>query len=177
MSFNCGYLLGIIKPNTNATRTSSVTLSLDFIRGASSNVARGLPGTGPVRGGALALYNPENPQILLQYPIQKNFSSNGTVLIPFLYDYSAIPETVGTQSSIYGTRCRCSISGLSSGNGTRIINLLHFSNVGDVARAAPHFKMVAGLEELLGDAATAGRRMAAIANVLSRHAMAGVVVF
>ena len=173
MSFNIGYLMAI---KTNGIGGGALTLT--EVSGSDGSAQRGLPERGTRVGvGSLPIFNPVAPTSPLNRPSCK-FSSNGIAIIEFLYDYSAIPQTVSISRgriNVMATPCSYVIDGIR-GNDL----LINFMNLADFENTSPNFLTpsfpVPRIQSMIDEAATMARRLAAIINPLSRHVLAGVIV-
>ena len=166
MSFNAGVIAAI-----KVTPGSGGVFSLLHVNG--HHVGRGM--TGSV--APMELYR--HGSVRLPYPVDQKFDSRGVAYIAFAWDAATFPATRSTAIGVHATtfRYRTKIGAtISTGNG----DLLWLSNIGDMARIGPHFRLPSlpsglTLTTVLSEAETRARQLAGVINSMSRFAIASVV--
>ncbi|MGI3170816.1 hypothetical protein ACRARG_16825 [Pseudooceanicola sp. C21-150M6] len=186
-AINPGYFLAI-KTSGRAGGGASIT----YITGSELSGRRGLEPRGSRGGHApLEIWRPDQAASILSADagdppapsaysaFSTQFDSRGIAVIPFLYDYSVIPQTVAGKHGLHATPFTYAITGVTGASGQFNGHLLHFSNIFDSGRTfqnvvLPSFPIPGRLQSALSAATSAAQRIAAATNSLSRHVMAGV---
>ena len=173
--FNVGYFVAIKRSGA-----AGGAVSLLRIDGSGSQATRGLAsGIAP-----LQIFYPTSTPTLpspVRSPMADKFDSAGLASIVFLWDAASVPRAITSRSGILATRCSYQVK-IGSATTTSEGGFLHFSNVGDFARASPHFRTPSipvpapKITSAIDSAVTKARRYAAIVNSMSRQVLLAVAI-